>query len=609
MEIAAVVMQPAFRGGPAAISDPSEPAQASSEATPWGMSPSQIRSAYAFGGINGDGTGQTIAIVDAYDDPALVDSAAPGFSASDLARFDEQYGLPAPPGFLKVNQYGSPAALPGADPSGTGAPGNWEEEEALDVEWAHAMAPGASLILVECNSDDSLNLYQGAVTAAALPGVSVVSMSWGADEYHGEESFDGDFTTPSGHQGVTFVASAGDAGSPGTYPADSPNVVAASGTSLTIRGAAAYGGETAWSDSGGGTSASEPEPAYQKAVQNTGMRTIPDVAFDADPDTGVSVYDSYDNTAGQGPWRKMAGTSLATSCWAALIAIADQQRVAEGGTTLDGPTQTLPALYSLTTADFHDITTGSNGGFRAGPGYDEVTGLGSPVANALIPDLASDDIAPRLAVIAGPPAVVTAGAPFELTVQVENPDGNVDASYLGTVTIALASDPGGGLLGGTLTATAHDGLAEFSGLTLTRAADGYTLQATTDGPATTTTVRFAVTPAAPAQLVIAPSPTSGALIGLTISVRDGFGNLETNYDGSVMVILGGHPGHRRAARHKTLSATASAGQATFARVELGAKGRRYALQTAADGLTTAAVLTLEACPTRNKPLKFQLRVV
>ncbi len=168
-----------------------EPAQIPSENKPWGLSPQQIRTAYslldiASGAIPADGTGQTIAIVNAYDDPDLLDSADADFSSSDLAQFDQQYGLPSPPSFVKINEQGSTAGLPGTDPSGPGTPGNWEEEEALDVEWAHAMAPGASIILVECNSSSSADLYQGAMTAASLPGVSVVSMSWGCAEYNGE---------------------------------------------------------------------------------------------------------------------------------------------------------------------------------------------------------------------------------------------------------------------------------------------------------------------------------------------------------------------------------------------------------------------------------------
>src|SRR5262249_30310943 len=139
--------------------------------------------AVAFGGIAGDGAGQTIAIVDAYDNPALVESSDPRFGTGDLAQFDRQYGLPDPPSFVKLDQWGGTGAFPGVDPAGAGMPGNWEEEEALDVEWAHAMAPGASIVLVECQPSGGSDLYAGARMAAALPGVSAVSMSWGSAEY------------------------------------------------------------------------------------------------------------------------------------------------------------------------------------------------------------------------------------------------------------------------------------------------------------------------------------------------------------------------------------------------------------------------------------------
>ena len=121
-------------------------------------------------------------------------------------------------------------------------------------------------------------------TAASLPGVSVVSMSFGSSEFSYEKDYDSAFTTPCGHEGVTFVASTGDSGSPGEYPAFSPNVVAVGGTSLQLNADSTYQSETAWSYSGGGISAYETEPTYQQSIQSTGQRTIPDVAFDADPE-------------------------------------------------------------------------------------------------------------------------------------------------------------------------------------------------------------------------------------------------------------------------------------------------------------------------------------
>lgn len=135
----------------------------------------------------------------------------------------------------------------------------------------HAIAPGASIVLIECNSASTADLFQGVATAAKLAGVSVVSMSWGSGEFRGETSYDSDFTTPKGHEGVTFIAATGDQGSPGEYPAYSPNVLAAGGTSLYLSTNGSYGSETGWSNSGGGTSIYESEPGYQTNV--AGKRT------------------------------------------------------------------------------------------------------------------------------------------------------------------------------------------------------------------------------------------------------------------------------------------------------------------------------------------------
>lgn len=166
------------------------------------------------------------------------------------------------------------------------------------------------------------------------------------------------------------------------------------GTRLTVASDGGYGGESGWADGGGGISLYEPEPAFQQAVQAIGRRTTPDVAFDADPASGASVYDSYDDVNGNGPWTMTGGTSLATPAWSALVAIADQGRMAAGGTTLDGASEVLSALYALPGGDFHDVATGGNGVFPAGPGYDQLTGLGSPRAGMIAPALAYDNLCP-----------------------------------------------------------------------------------------------------------------------------------------------------------------------------------------------------------------------
>jgi hypothetical protein len=345
-----------------------------------GYTPSQISQAYGFnkisfgnGTIKGDGSGQTIAIVSAYDDPNI---------AHDLAAFDQQFQLPT--GSLSVvNQTGA-SLLPAADPSGA-----WEQEDALDVEWAHAMAPGASLILVEANSDSMTDLLNAAKTAAALPGVSVVSMSWGDAEFANETNYDSYFTSPAGHTPVTFVAASGDHGAPPIYPATSPNVLSVGGTTLNLDSQGNWQSETAWSGSGGGFSAYETQPSYQKTLvtQSTTQRTSPDVAYDADQATGFAVYDSFQTTAGGNSWIDIAGTSAGAPQWSALIAIADQGRALANEGTLDGPSQTLPAIYQMPASNFHDIVSGSSTGnpsYSAGPGYDLVTGRGSPNADQVV---------------------------------------------------------------------------------------------------------------------------------------------------------------------------------------------------------------------------------
>jgi sugar lactone lactonase YvrE len=390
------------------------------------FSPDQIRTAYGLNNLSADGSGQTIAIVDAYDDPAIFDS---------LDTFDSQFGLtasgpslyqqygPASSFLTVVNQSGQAGTLPAVDPAGAGGD-NWEVEEALDVEWAHAAAPGARIVLVEANSQSIGDLMASVATAADLPGVSVVSMSWGFEEGQSvlaadEALYDGYLTTPAGHQGVTFVASTGDYGAAvPEYPAMSPNVVAVGGTSLTLNGDNSYQSETGWGSldtasgifygAGGGVSQFEPEPAYQQGVQTIGNRTTPDVSFVADPNTGAWVADTY-NLDASNPWEVVGGTSLSAPAWAGLIAVANQMRVASGGATLGSDTtnEAQQALYSVPTSDYHDITTGSNG-YLAGAGYDLVTGLGTPVADKLVPDLAAYTAADTILVASSP--LTAAGA-------------------------------------------------------------------------------------------------------------------------------------------------------------------------------------------------------
>lgn len=357
-----------------------------------GATPAQIRQAYGFdqvtfnngtSTITGDGSGQTIAIIDAYGDSKI---------ASDLHTFDAQFGL-ADPALKVVNQNGG-AKLPGNN-------SGWALETALDVEWAHAMAPQASLLLVEANSSSLGNLLTAVNYARQQPGVVAVSMSWGAGEFSGETSYDGYFTTPSGHGGITFLAASGDSGAGTIWPAASPNVLAIGGTTLNIDSSGDYLSESGWSGSGGGVSLYESQPTYQSqsglVTQNTTQRTSPDVAFDANPNTGVAVYSSVTYNSQSG-WFQVGGTSAAAPQLAALVAVADQGRqVANAGTANPLP-NAQASIYNLASnatsysSDFHDITTGSNGSApldSATAGYDLVTGLGTPKVAALVQGLVS----------------------------------------------------------------------------------------------------------------------------------------------------------------------------------------------------------------------------
>ncbi len=368
-------------------------------------SPAQVRSAYGIDKLSTplDGTGQTIAIVDAYDDPDLLPSVDAfdtqfGLTASGPSLF-QQYG-PAWSFLTVLNQDGQATSLPGTDPSGAGA-ANWEMEEALDVEWIHATAPGAQIILVEANSQSLSDLMASVAIAAGQPGVSVVSMSWGFAEGQAvfaqdEAAYDPVFDVP----GVTFVASTGDYGAADPeYPAFSPNVVAVGGTSLTLNGDGSYNSETGWGyessavgafiGSGGGISLYEPEPSYQQGVQSTGYRTTPDVSLVADPDTGAWVADLYNQPA-DSPFEALGGTSLSSPAWAGMVLLANQARSEASLPALDssGPTETLQAFYSLPQADYNAVDSGTNG-YNAESGYNLVTGLGTPVANRLISALAA----------------------------------------------------------------------------------------------------------------------------------------------------------------------------------------------------------------------------
>ncbi len=466
------------------------------------IDPAQMDAAYgvnliSFNGTAGTGAGQTIAIVDAYNDPDIISDANSFSSEFGLQQFNVSGG----PTLKVLNQTGG-TALPTNSAKGT-----WDVEEALDVEWAHSIAPNANIILFEANSNSDANLFTAVDTAADYAGVSVISMSWSGGESSSETGLDSNFLTPNGHQGVTFLAATGDNGSPSGYPAFSPDVVAVGGTTLDINSSGSYLGESAWADGGGGISAVESQPSYQVGKVNgtsSSQRTVPDVSMDADPNSGVYVLDSYD-----GGWFQVGGTSLATPMWAGLVSIANQGRSLLGQSSLNGTTQTLPALYSLPSSDFHDVTTGSNGTYSATPGYDLVTGLGTPVANLLVPALAAYG--------SNQPPTVSAPSSASVT---ENSSLTFSSANGNAISV---TDPSIGTNSDSLALSVADGtlsLGSTSGLSFTAGAD--------NSASMTVTGNLASLNAALAGLVYTPKSGTTGSDSLSLEITDSTDNLSAS---------------------------------------------------------------------------------
>lgn len=381
-------------------------------------SPQEVRQAYGItplidAGYNG--TGETIVIIDSYGSPTV---------KADLKTFDEAFGLPDPPSFKVI----APLGTVPFDPNNDDIVG-WAEETSLDVQWSHAMAPGANIVLLTSPVDETEGV-QGMPEFLALENYAldhklgkIVSQSWGATE--------NTLFTPAGQQvfkgfekmyergaglDVTFLASSGDTGSAnvelnGTtyyafptvgYPASSPNVTAVGGTSLyaTVN-VGDYQGETSWDNqygaSGGGVSQEFLEPSYERQVLPNSKqevlkhhRGLPDVSFNADPNTGVLVYLGFLGS-GQNGFYAFGGTSEGSPSWAGVVAVTNQLAGRPMGFL-------NPKLYELRGTGkipnlFHDITIGNNAfggvsGYDATPGWDLATGWGTPRFGGLAQALA-----------------------------------------------------------------------------------------------------------------------------------------------------------------------------------------------------------------------------
>ena len=327
---------------------------AAGSSLPWGENPTSIRAVYDLPSTGGAGV---IAIVDAYDDP---------HAAQDLAVFSNMFGLPTCGTtngcFRKVYAKGVvPAVNCG-----------WAQETSLDIEWAHAMAPNAKIVLVEAASNSSTDLMQAVSVASSIvspsgTGFGEVSMSWRMQEFPSEVSYDSYFQ----QRGVVYVASSGDVGGQRQYPAVSPRVVAAGGTTIHRNASGTFTGETAWSGSGGGPSAYEARPHYQDfLVAKVGSRRgAPDIGFDADPNSGVAVYDTTP-CQGLSGWLVFGGTSVAAPALAGVFNLA-------GHFYASSNIEQSTFYSNVGTANLRDIIVGTAGAFSAGPGWDFVTGVGS----------------------------------------------------------------------------------------------------------------------------------------------------------------------------------------------------------------------------------------
>ena len=261
-----------------------------------------------------------------------------------------------------------------------------------------------------------------------------------------------------------------------------------------------------------------------------------------------------------------------------------------GGSTLGG-TLTMPAASGV--ASFSSLNLN-----KAGSGYTLKASSGSLTAATTTAIAVTPAAASQLVVTTQPPASVTAGTGFSLTVKAEDKFGNVATSFTGSVTIALGSNPGGGTLGGTLTMTASGGVASFSDLNLNKTGSGYTLKASSGSLTAATTSGIAVTPAAATHLAVTTEPpssvTAGSGFSLKVSAEDAFGNVATGFTGSVTIALGNNPGGSTLGG--TLTATASAGVASFSGLTLNKAGSGYTLKASSGSLTAAATGGINVIP-------------
>jgi subtilase family serine protease len=403
-------------------------------AAPSGLGPAALRSIYDTDCIGGDGTGQTVALWE-FD----------GYKKTDISTYDQQFGL--------GSSAPTTVSVDGANYDSN--PGQGQAEVSLDIEIVQAMAPKAATLVYEAPNTDAGELDM-ANQIVKENKAQVVSISWGECEQDSTAStmtsVDNAFKQGAA-QGLSFYAASGDNGSKDCtrspsgssvvavdFPASSPNVTGVGGTTLTVGSNNSYGSETVWNNSigatGGGVSTVFSAPSWQTGVN--GKRTVPDVASDGDPNTGYSVY-----TGGQ--WQVYGGTSCAAPMWAGWTALYNQKAKSRLGAGNQ-------AIYGLKGNTFHDVTTGNNGDFQAGPGYDETTGWGSYDGTKLFNAL--NGAATGSTVTVTNPGDQTTAVNGSVNLQIKATDSSSTAklSYAASgLPAGLSIDAGTGVVSGTAT--------------------------------------------------------------------------------------------------------------------------------------------------------------
>ena len=495
---------------------------------------------------NYDGAGQTIAIVD-----AVGNAAANGSSiATDLNAFSSYYGLPQ---CNSANPCLQPIISMSTNPTKIAG---WEIETALDIQWAHAIAPAATIVLVQAASDSASDLFAAVKRAQAIPGVVAISMSWGALEFASETQYDSLFSSA---PGIAYFAATGDNGDKANfqstmYPAASPYVTAVGGTTITSLNAPVS--EIAWTHGGGGYSKYELQPLFQSAflnatndptlLLNQGHRSLPDVSYNAGTPVGIVV---------NGTWQAVAGTSAAAPQWAAIAA-----RVAHylqtQGTSLPAQLAVVGSFNSVLyqvklNSAFQDIVSGNNsagnlpcGVCSATTGYDDLTGLGVPDVSNLLTDILSPSGATTPTPAATVPASLTS-----VSVTAGNQSATISfAAVAGATSYTAISSPGG------ISKTSAASPLVVTGLTNGVA---YTFNVTASNAAGSSTAKTTVSVTPVAALGIPGAPASASAVAgngsatITFATQAGAnyytitampGNLTGRVFGSPVTAIGLHNG-------------------------------------------------------------------